>query len=318
MSKRKYTRPIGLVDADMLIYLAGFATQRTHVSAVWYDYSDTPHHEVFSGKTAMKEWQLEHPEQLLVDIEEYVFAEPLEHTLAIVKNKMEEIEKRDRHLEVYIKGEGNFRDSVATLYPYKGNRTAAKPLAHDEIRRYLKERWGAKEVHGKEADDQIAMRARQIGYDKVLVCHADKDLDQIPGKHYNYQKNVYYEISQDEAILFFYQQVLSGDPADNIKGCWKLGTGGALRILHEVYDEWLDSFLPDEDLDYEMLEGMLWERVLYQYELSMGINGCPYAGMPVDAVALENARLVWMQDESGRLWTPPDTDPIYMELGLDD
>ena len=54
------------------------------------------------------------------------------------------------------------------------------------------------------------------------------------------------------------------------------------------------------------------------YEQTMGTPGCPYAGMPADTVALENARLVWMQTEPRRLWTPPGEPKVYMEGGLDD
>jgi hypothetical protein len=313
------TKPLALVDADMLVYLGGFAAQSTSYSATWFDYSDAPHLEIFPNMKALKEWELEHPEQLLTDVEAVIEVEPVENALSIVKTKMVEIDKMSQGMEVYIKGEGNYRDALATLHKYKGNRTTPKPVHYDEIRRYLKERWGAVEVHGKEADDQITTRARQLLGKKVLLCHADKDLDQIPGDHWNYSKNVRYKISEDEALLFFYQQILSGDAADNIKGCWKLGTSGAEKIVNEVFEEWVDRHdLPDEDWDLDDLEMTLWDRVVQEYEVSMGKDGCPYAGMPAETVALENARLVWMQDEPLRLWTPVGYPLEYMTGGLDD
>lgn len=299
------TKPIGLVDGDMLVYLGGFAAQKTHWVASWEDEAGTGM-AIFDSKKEL----LAAMEGREYETDKFYHAEPIEFALQIVKNKLVEMDLMCSHLEVYIRGTGNYRDSIATLNKYKGNRTADKPVHYEQIRQYMIDHWDAQLVHGKEADDQVATRARQLGYGQVLCCHADKDLDQIPGQHWNYQKGVHYSISEDEALLFFYQQTLSGDYSDNVKGCWKIGAGKASAIVNEVFDNC--------EASGEDLETALWARVVQEYEASMGIDGCEYAGCPPELPAIENARLVWMQDEPLRLWTPPGWPLEYLEAGLDD
>ncbi len=247
---------------------------------------------------------LEKTGDTLVDRELCIWPAPLNHALQICKVKLERIKALygPTTLEVYIKGDGtNWRDQVATLHGYKANRTSQKPHWYQEIRQYLIEQWGAVEIDGKEADDQIALRAFEASKSYV-VCSPDKDLDQIPGHHWNYKNNVSYDITEEEARWFFWHQALAGDTADNIKGCWKIGHGKAQEIMGELQDNNAD--------DREV-----WETIVQCYEDSMGVTGCPYAGMPPEVVALENARLVWMQTEDGRLWTPPGEPYEYIDMG---
>ena len=64
-----------------------------------------------------------------------------------------------------------------------------------------------------------------------IICSVDKDLHQIAGLHYNWVKEEYREVSEHEALKYFYTQLLTGDSADNIKGVWKCGPVKAAAIL---------------------------------------------------------------------------------------
>jgi hypothetical protein len=300
-----------LVDADGLLYLAGAVGETRSYYAI-FEGADGDIFGVHKDSAAeVKEFAAARPDLTLLERELIVRPGPVEHCLAIAKRKLRDIRLRYRHLdhmrmEIYLKGDGtNFRDDIATIHGYKENRTAVKPHWLDEIKDYLITYHDAIEVSGKEADDQIATRAYEMS-GQYVIASPDKDLDQIHGVHWNYAKNVQYHVSPEEAEEFFWQQILTGDYADNIHGCWQCGETKAWKILRENWD-------PIEDR---------WHAVVRAYEdsqqLVRGDKTCPYADMDPEEVALENARLVWMQTEPRRLWTPPGWPHEYLEATLDD
>ena len=294
-----------LVDADGLLYIAGAAGETRTWDCDIYS-GETGHYYAQFDYVADLNEHLEMTGDILVEKTQRIIQGELSHCLHVVKQTMQGIVKRyGKRLEVYVKGDGtNFRDDISTLVDYKANRTTEKPYYLEEIRQYMINTWNAIPVNGKEADDMIATRAFEAS-GPYVVCSPDKDLDQIPGLHWNYSKKVEYDVSEWEAQYFFWQQCLSGDSADHIKGCWRIGPGTAKKLL----DEWLKDDPSEADI---------WEMIVEEYEASMGKGNCPYAGMPAEMVAIENARLVWMQTENLRLWTPPGAPPEYLEGGLDD
>ena len=105
--------------------------------------------------------------------------------------------------KVYLTGKGNFRHDIAVTEPYKGNRKEKeKPVHLEAIRQYLIKDWNAVVSEGEEADDLIAIDATAIP-DSIIVS-LDKDFNQVPGKHYNFNKQDLYNVSEDEGLLFFY------------------------------------------------------------------------------------------------------------------
>ena len=138
---------------------------------------------------------------------------------------------------VAVKGKGNYRKEIFS--EYKGNR---KPLDADLKERIVRthkvliSEYDAKMAHDQEADDLVriwAEEARNDGKDFVVVAE-DKDLNCIPGPHYNPKKGIHFYVTEEEALLLFHQQLLTGDSADNIKGLWKVGPKTAQKILAEV------------------------------------------------------------------------------------
>ncbi len=174
--------------------------------------------------------------------------------------------------KVYLTGKGNFRHEIAVTEPYKGNRKEKeKPVHLEAIRQYLIKDWNAVVSEGEEADDLIAIDATAIP-DSIIVS-LDKDFNQVPGKHYNFNKQDLYDVSEDEGLLFFYRQIIMGDKADNIVGVHGIGEKKSQKLLEDLSEiEMYNKCI--ELLDSE-------ERVL------------------------ENARLLWLRREPDQLWEPP-------------
>lgn len=162
--------------------------------------------------------------------------------------------------EVWLTGEGNFRYRV---FPeYKANRlTAKRPKWEKEVRAYLISHWDANVSTGCEADDMLGVRATELG-NQATIATIDKDLDMIPGKHYNFVKKELYNVTPEKAIYNFYYQCLVGDTADGIKGVPGIGPKKAARILEvceserEMYDAVREAYGMDEA--FEMNAKVLW------------------------------------------------------------
>lgn len=127
----------------------------------------------------------------------------------------------------------NFRHEV--LPTYKHNRKGEKPQLFFDLLTYLEETYPdqVKRKPNLEADDVIGILAT-MKPKQYVIATLDKDLDQIPGLHYNWRKEVMYSVTRKEADRQFYLQVLTGDPTDGYKGCPGIGIVKAERILDEV------------------------------------------------------------------------------------
>lgn len=134
--------------------------------------------------------------------------------------------------EVFLTGPGNFRYD---LYPdYKANRRDKPlPVHLNACLEYLKKEWEAVLCEGWEADDALGM-AQDGG---TIICSIDKDLRQIPGKHYNFVKKEFDLITPARGWYNFYSQLLIGDNSDNIKGVNGIGPVRAKRMLEGCQSE---------------------------------------------------------------------------------
>lgn len=138
-----------------------------------------------------------------------------------------------------VKGSDNFRKKLSK--DYKANR----PTLDDDIRdklNYLHKHAVAKGAitsDGMEADDLVAIWAYEAreSEDQYVICGIDKDLLQIPGNHYNYSKDTWQFIDDNEAHLKLMLQCLTGDTADNIPGLKGIGPKKAEKILAGVAKE---------------------------------------------------------------------------------
>jgi DNA polymerase-1 len=309
-----------IVDADPIVYRCGFASERTDYYLVVEspegeirELHFTPKPKAHAGRQ-VKEWIADHPGWIVIEKTKDVHPDSKEEALNAVDTQFQSIEKEVRdnlgigsfeHITVVLSGPGNYREKLAIVFPYKGNRDPDhKPYWYQAIRDHLTHQWAARVVHGREADDECAILAHaQLGKSSYVIATIDKDLDQIPGRHYNYLKQVHYIQSPADARLFFWQQCLSGDSTDGIPGCWKIGEAKARAFISK---------------HGQSSDEALWRSIVSVYAASTKVAGCSYVGCDPAAVALITARLVYLQQKEGELWNPPGTPHGLIEGYQDD
>jgi hypothetical protein len=197
--------------------------------------------------------------------------------------------------EVYVSGKLNFRHMIDPSY--KGNRDGIeRPHWLQRLKDHAVHHWRARVTRTWEADDELGMRATELGLDNYIICSLDKDLLQIPGRHIIIGKG-HLDVTERGAMLRLYRQILSGDATDNIRGCWQMGDKGAFEYLEPFVDAGPRA---------------LWAAVVAKYQASLdkyGADKCRY----IDArgAALHTAQLVYIQRErpEGPMparWTPPE------------
>ena len=154
--------------------------------------------------------------------------------LARVKRRIEDMRSKlfGAEMRIAVRGDGNFRYDI---YPeYKSNRknatTLLKDLAHETINLALDEGWVIP-AHGMEADDLCNIWCNELGVGNYVLAHIDKDLNNIPGKHFNYRQFVMYDIDETTAMRNYYTQILVGDPTDSIPGARLIGPVKAAKRL---------------------------------------------------------------------------------------
>lgn len=162
------------------------------------------------------------------------FSHALHNTNLVVKDILSATQADD--YTIYIKGTGNYRTDIPSEYKYKGNRKEShRPIHEQVIREHLQDTWGAVQVDGMETDDALGIAQTEAethsGTDFTTICSIDKDLLMIPGNHYNFVKQVFSTIGQQEGLHRFLQQMIVGDRADNIFGIPKYGPVAANRLL---------------------------------------------------------------------------------------
>jgi hypothetical protein len=304
------TSKIVFIDADPIRYRVGFAAETISYEVIFEDESGTMHMFFFepelnkSAHDRLKAFLSTHPDWSVlekikhVEIEEWPYTKQmLDVQLESIKKEIREhyrLDRRDVEFILILSGKGNFRDKIATLKPYKGNRDPEhKPQHFAALTKQLIE-YGAEVINGKEADDEISIRCwdmiRTTGWDGHVVATIDKDLDQIPGEHYDYMKKVFYTVDPLDAEAWFWTQVLSGDPTDNIGGACGIGPKKAQAIV--------------ADMDLMDPPGC-WQDVLAAYDKVSDDEKCYHFLAPSYDVALETARLVYLQRREDEIWEPP-------------
>ena len=157
-------------------------------------------------------------------------------------NKIIEGSGADKY-KLFVSGEGNFRKEIDPSYKLHrvDNPT---PKWREDLRLHLIEAWGAIECNGYEADDACGIHQCSDG--STIICGIDKDLLQIPGRHYQWpitrkgeivRPALYHDIDEEIGWRNLFTQALTGDVADNIKGVYGIGDVRAAKILAECSTE---------------------------------------------------------------------------------
>lgn len=178
--------------------------------------------------------------------------------------------------EGWLSGKNNFRYKV---YPeYKSNRINVKrPKWEQVVKQHLVESWAANYSNLCEADDMLGVRhniyASQEDGPVPIIVTIDKDLDTIPGWHYNFVKKDKYFVTPKEALRTFYYQCLVGDAADNIKGAIGIGPVKARKLLDACESEEamhkavLDCFSCEEEFLMTAKCIWIWHKIDDIYSL---------------------------------------------------
>ena len=163
---------------------------------------------------------------------------------------------------VYLTGSGNFRREIAPSY--KANRPDNRPKHWEAVREFLITNHKAVMCNGYEADDELGVQQDKMG-ETTVICSIDKDLLQIPGRHYNFVKKIAQSITLDQGLKFLYLQSLIGDRSDNIFGVAGIGPVKAEKALSDLLpEEWYDKcrelYNDDERFHLNMKLLYIWQK----------------------------------------------------------
>ncbi len=124
----------------------------------------------------------------------------------------------------------NFRYSI--FKDYKANRKKLeKPLYFKEIRDYLISDYKAISHPDLESDDMCLITRNNVS--NSFIVSNDKDLLMLEGIHYNPNKELWVETSEQQAEYYFWTSVITGDNSDGIKGIPGRGIKYAQKFLGE-------------------------------------------------------------------------------------
>lgn len=126
----------------------------------------------------------------------------------------------------------NWRKEV--LPTYKSNRKdTRKPM----LLKYLKDRAMANHETflwpTLEGDDCIGILATMKKTGDCIICSLDKDFKTIPGRHYNFGTQEFFEITGTAADRWHLRQTLTGDTTDGYSGCPGIGAETAEKLLDD-------------------------------------------------------------------------------------
>ena len=243
---------IARIDGDLIVYSVASATEGKY----WL-YKGTRWESKVLLNKALKQDGVDDSA-----IEYHSEPEEWENCIKSVLSYTQEIiDRLDCDYQIYLSGKSNFRFDVATILPYKGNRTdLGKPFHYDGIRQFLVDVFDAQVSVGMEADDLIGI-SHDPDHDVIVTL--DKDLNCIPGLHYNWSHDECYWVSELDADRNFYCQVLTGDPTDNILGLY--GVGSKSQLLKNVRtcrtEEEMFSLVSKE---YEARFGSYWKQFMLE------------------------------------------------------
>lgn len=159
----------------------------------------------------------------------------------------------------------NFRKSV--LPSYKANRKdLEKPILLDSLKEHLKETYESYIRPSLEADDVMGIlsTSKKIISGKKIIISEDKDMETIPGYLFNPRKDKKPRyITEEDADIKFFTQVLTGDTVDGYKGCKGIGAVKAKKIIAMAIRDWVSE---SDDETFEARNKYIWESIVEAYE----------------------------------------------------
>ena len=156
----------------------------------------------------------------------------------------------------------NWRKEV--LPTYKANRSGIrKPMLLTFIKDWAKDHYSFIQYPRLEGDDVMGITATKpvkTPGDELIICSIDKDFKSVPGKHYNFGRDEFFEVNEHQADIAHMMQTLTGDSTDGYSGCPGCGPKTAEKILKAALDEGTPWANPQQ------LREIYWKHVLQAYE----------------------------------------------------
>ena len=164
----------------------------------------------------------------------------------------------------------NFRKEINP--EYKGNRKGERPEFFRELKEYVLTKFNL--IEPLEADDCVNICKNKI--EGSFIVSNDKDLLNLPGRHYNPQKQDWKETTKEEAERYFWISMIAGDTTDNIKGIPGKGVKYAESVLNTadsemmfyhqlVYAGYINHFGVDKGIQ-EFYKNYMCLKILTDYE----------------------------------------------------
>lgn len=254
---------VALIDADIIVYEAAYRCQE---NIEWDEGEVTKYADLPRAQD--------------------VFNTQIEYILQATKAE-------DCHLALTNSNrDANFRRAVWPTYKdHREGKGDGRPLLYKALREWCRLNYKVQEKEGIEGDDSLGIMATMDTPWEPVIASIDKDLDTVPGWHFNWRKpelGVYY-VTIDEAFRMHMFQTLTGDSTDNYPGIPGVGPKTAERLL---------------DLWSELPPWAVWEEVVATYE-SRGLT---------EEHALAQARCAYIlqapnwdsENQAVILWTPPE------------
>jgi 5'-3' exonuclease len=234
-----------LVDGDILVYSVGFTCEQR-----WYEVEcpSTGDIKVFQTKKDIKLFNKELGND---DIELCRSAQPEHFARTVMGSMLKGWQRKfaDKDVRIFLTDtdlKQNFRYKLDSSY--KANRKGSvKPIHYGMLRNYLINHYNTEVVSGIEADDALGIAQTE----DTIIISKDKDLLQVPGRHYNITKNKQIkatkkgklELWRDKAgkarltghgFKWFCAQMLLGDDVDNIRGIARMGAVRTHKALEKA------------------------------------------------------------------------------------
>ncbi len=272
---------VALIDGDILT--------RRYTIAVEYELFDlvadyVPEVETIRGKKKTTAFLKDNPEYRILDSHSVV--EPIETVKVNIAMALDQIKRETSCEEMRIflgeQGVPTFRHKL--YEPYKAHRSSKRPVHYQAIYDWLVEEHNAETFHELEADDAIGIVNSQ--YDHAVICSNDKDMLTLPGMHYNFITDEKRIVSEAEADVHLFIQILMGDSADGIPGLKGVGVAKAttmvagcnnFRALYDAVtkayrvrsgDNWEEEFMLNARLVYILRkEGDSFEQLLERHNV---------------------------------------------------
>jgi DNA polymerase-1 len=133
-------------------------------------------------------------------------------------------------------GPNNFRKILHPEYKMTNTRkkvTDNKPEWFEDLKHWAASMPSSHLCDGYEADDQLRVWAQEAesANTQYVISSVDKDLDCIPGMHFNPRTSKLYKVDTEYADWFYWKQILMGDGVDNIPGIKGMGPKKAEALL---------------------------------------------------------------------------------------